>query len=128
MIGMLSGAHLPQAGMKITFRLFDPFSRERLHRGLRHWRTMLGSMEPNSQLFEAYLKCSTKCWLRSRGQTGESNAYAEWVKEQNESYRAAGMQRLQNTVPESERVVAPPRQNLKAAKWRPVADVPDRAW
>jgi CRISPR/Cas system-associated exonuclease Cas4 (RecB family) len=75
-------------------------------------------MDPNPQLFEAYLKCPTKCWLQSRGETGEGNAYAEWVRAQNESYRAEGVRRLQEAVPEGERVVAPLRENLKAAKWR----------
>jgi predicted RecB family nuclease len=79
-------------------------------------------MEPNSQLFEAYLKCPTKCWLRSRGETGEGNAYAEWVRAQNESYRAEGVRRLQDTVPEGERIVAPATENLKAAKWRLAVD------
>ena len=82
----------------------------------------MGSMERGSQLFGAYLKCPTKCWLRSQGQTGEGNAYAEWVWAQNESYRAEGVRRLQETVPEGERVVAPPRENLKAAKWRLAVD------
>jgi predicted RecB family nuclease len=80
-------------------------------------------MEPNSQLFEAYLKCPTKCWRRSRGETGEGNAYAEWVRAQNESYRAEGVRRLQDTVPEGERIVAPATENLKAAKWRLAVDL-----
>ncbi|PYJ07347.1 MAG: hypothetical protein DME25_03980, partial [Verrucomicrobia bacterium] len=79
-------------------------------------------MNPNSQLFEAYLKCPTKCWLRSRGETGEGNAYAEWVKEQSETYHAEGVRRLQASVPEGERVVAPPTENLKTAKWRLALD------
>jgi hypothetical protein len=28
----------------------------------------------NPQLFEAYLKCSTKCYLKSLGETGTGNA------------------------------------------------------
>jgi predicted RecB family nuclease len=79
-------------------------------------------MEPNSQLFGAYLKCRTKCWLRSQGETGEGNAYAEWVKGQNESYRIEGLRRLKDTVPEGERVVAPAAENVKAAKWRLAVD------
>ena len=75
-------------------------------------------MEFNSQFFEAYLKCPTKCSLRSRGESGGGNAYAEWMKGQDESYRAEGMRRLQDTVPEGERVVAPARKNRKATKWR----------
>jgi predicted RecB family nuclease len=80
-------------------------------------------MAPGSQLFEAYLKCPTKCWLRSRDETGEGNEYAEWVKGQNESYRVEGARRLVETVPEDERVVAPPTENLKAAKWRLALDL-----
>src|SRR5437879_1555201 len=80
-------------------------------------------MKTNSQLFEAHLKCPTKCWFLSRGETGQGNAYAEWVRTQNESYRAEGVQQLQETVPEGERVVGPPRENLKAAKWRLAVDL-----
>ena len=79
-------------------------------------------MERSSELFEAFLKCPTKCWLQSRGETCEGNAYAEWVKMQNESYRAEGVRRLQDTVPEGERVVAPTTENLKGAKWRLAVD------
>ncbi|MCX6925112.1 MAG: hypothetical protein NT154_18150 [Verrucomicrobia bacterium] len=79
-------------------------------------------MERSSELFEAYLKCPTKCWLQSRGETCEGNVYAEWVKGQNESYRAEGVRRLQYTVPEGERVVAPATENLKGAKWRLAVD------
>ena len=81
-------------------------------------------MECSSQLFGAYLKCPTKCWLWSRGETGEGNAYAEWVKGQNESYRAGGVRRLQDTVPEGELAVAPATENLKAGKWRLAVGVP----
>jgi len=40
----------------------------------------------NSQLFEAYLKCATKCYLKSLGEAGVGNAYAEWLQAQNEIY------------------------------------------
>lgn len=83
----------------------------------------MAGVKANSQLFEAYLKCPTKCWLRSRGETGEGNRYAEWVKERNETYRAQGAQRLWDDVPEAERVLAPPMENLQAAKWRLALDV-----
>jgi len=86
---------------------------------------MVEGMESSSQLFEAYLKCPTKCWLLSRGEPGEGNAYAEWVKGQNESYRVEGVRRLQEAGPEGECVVAPPTgEKLKAAKWRLAVDLP----
>src|SRR5260370_36865900 len=76
-------------------------------------------MKPTAELFEAYLKCPTKCWLLSKGAIGEGNAYAEWVKAQNEAFRAVALRRLQETVPENERVIAPPPgDNLKAAQGR----------
>jgi hypothetical protein len=34
-------------------------------------------------LFDAFLKCLTKCWLRATGEPPSGNAYAEWVKTQN---------------------------------------------
>jgi hypothetical protein len=48
----------------------------------------VAGMKTNSQLFEAYLKCPTKSWLRSRGDTGGVNAYAELVKAQELYIRA----------------------------------------
>src|SRR5215469_11662215 len=32
-----------------------------------------------SRLCEAYLKCPTKCFLRSLGETGSENPYANWI-------------------------------------------------
>ena len=42
-------------------------------------------------VFEAYLKCPTKCFLRSRGEAGLENSYAGWVRSQNELYRTSKM-------------------------------------
>jgi len=44
-------------------------------------------MKITPQLFEAFLKCPTKCWLKSTGEHGVGNEYAEWVEGQNEAYR-----------------------------------------
>ena len=69
-------------------------------------------------IFDAFLKCATKCHLRSLGETGAGNEDAEWVRGQDESYQREAARRLQEAVPETERVVAPPAtENLKAAKW-----------
>jgi predicted RecB family nuclease len=76
-------------------------------------------MKLTAELFAAYLKCPTKCWLLSQGAVGVSNAYADWMKAQNEAFRSVALLRLQETVPEKERVIAPSRgDNLKAARWR----------
>jgi hypothetical protein len=51
-------------------------------------------MKITAELFEAYLKCPTKCWLRSTGETSASNTYSEWVKVRNDSYRVNGTRQL----------------------------------
>ncbi|MDP2602975.1 MAG: TM0106 family RecB-like putative nuclease [Deltaproteobacteria bacterium] len=76
-----------------------------------------------SELFEAFLKCRTKCYLRLLGEATSGNAYADWVRVQMESYRRKAVQRLQEGVREAELVVTPPAtENLKAAKWRLAVD------
>ena len=47
-----------------------------------------------STLFEAYLKCHTKCFLKSRGETNGSNTYAKWVQSETEIYHGEGRKRL----------------------------------
>jgi hypothetical protein len=81
-------------------------------------------MRITSSLFDAFLKCSTKGYLRSLGQIGSGNEYAEWVRGQDESYQREAVRGLQETVPETERIVAPPAtESLKAAKWRLAVDL-----
>ena len=77
-------------------------------------------------LFEAFLKCPTKCWLRFAGEAPAGNAYAEWVQAQTDSYRADATKRVMEALPPDECVVAPAAENLKAAKWRLAVDVPVR--
>jgi hypothetical protein len=85
-------------------------------------------MKLTSALFEAFLKCPTKCHLRSTGQTGSGNAYAEWVREQNETYRVEAGKRLMSELPAGEVVVAPSAAaNFKAATWRLALDLPIEA-
>ena len=75
-------------------------------------------------IFDAFLKCATKCHLRSLGQTGSGNEYAEWVRGRDECYQREAARRLQEAVPEAERVVGPPAtETLKAAKWRLASDL-----
>jgi hypothetical protein len=75
-------------------------------------------------LFEAFLKCPTKCWLRFTGEPPAGNEYAEWVRSQNESYEREALRRLQEAAPETERVVAPSiAEAFKTAKWRLATNV-----
>ena len=72
----------------------------------------------SSQLFEAYLECSTKCWLRSRAEPATGNFYAGWARRQNETHWEYGLKRLFATVPESDRATAPAiPKNPKDVTW-----------
>lgn len=78
----------------------------------------------SSPLFEAFLECSTKCWLRSRAEPTAGNIYAEWARAQNEAYCEDGLKHLLAIVPESDRAIAPPiSKNPKDATWRLAIDV-----
>jgi predicted RecB family nuclease len=78
----------------------------------------------NSLLFEAFLECSTKCWLLSRAEPATGNVYAEWAHAQNEAYYEGALNRLRGKIPESDRVTAPPISgHLKDATWRLGIDV-----
>jgi len=48
------------------------------------------NMTITDDLVEAFLKCPTKCFLRSRGEAGAGNAYAAWVRTNDEVFRVAG--------------------------------------
>jgi predicted RecB family nuclease len=72
-----------------------------------------------SDLFETYLKCTTKCFLRSLGETGTGNSYANWVKAEHLSYSSEGIKHLVEGVADDECVSGP--IDLKEAwspKWR----------
>lgn len=75
-------------------------------------------MKVTPKVFEASLKCSTKCWLRATGESSAGNSYAEWVKAQNDSYRTTETARLIAELANNEVARAPVMENLMAAKWR----------
>jgi len=56
----------------------------------------------SAHLFEAYLKCPTKCFLRSLGDTATGNHYSEWLQAQQDSYRSVEIKRLAQGVTENE--------------------------
>jgi len=61
----------------------------------------------SSQLFEDYIECATKCWLRSRAEPAAGNVYAEWDRTQNESYRQDALKKLLAGLPEGDRAMGP---------------------
>lgn len=81
-------------------------------------------MTITSRLFEAYLKCPTKCFLWWRGEADTGNAYANWLRTQNESYRSEGCTRLIEGSLRNECVISPPDiGHIKMAKWRFAVDI-----
>ena len=93
-------------------------------------------MNITPSLFEAFLKCPMKSWLRFTGEPPTGNSYAEWVQTENESYRVDAAKQLIANAPAEE--CAPPlgssrreeahssAENLKVAKWRTATEVPLR--
>ena len=78
----------------------------------------------SSSLFEAYLDCDTKCWLRAHAEPSAGNPYAEWASLRNEDYQARGLQHLLTMFPESDRAIAPRIfRDAKNAAWRVAIDV-----
>ncbi len=76
-------------------------------------------MRITSDLFETYLKCTTKCFLRSLGETGTGNSYANWVKAERLSYSSEGIKHLVEGVAEDECVTGPiDVKDTWSPKWR----------
>ena len=81
-------------------------------------------MTVTSGLFEAYLKCPTKCFLRSRGETDGRNAYANWIQTESETYRDEGCECLMDRLPSAECVASSGDVgNPRTAKWRLAVDL-----
>jgi predicted RecB family nuclease len=80
-------------------------------------------MTITSRLFEAFLKCPTKCFLRSLNETATGNEYADWVRTQQACYRSDGIQSLRQGVTPDERITGPLHANYgKPASWRLAID------
>jgi predicted RecB family nuclease len=73
----------------------------------------------SSHLFEAYLECPTKCWLRAQNEPATGSVYVEWVRAQNESYRKKWLERRLANVAEADRILSPTLE----ATWRFAVDV-----
>jgi len=72
------------------------------------------------QLFEAYLKCPTKSFLLSLGETGSGNAFAEWIRSQDTLYRCEGLRQLKEQVADNQCFTGLiDRASLTSRKWQP---------
>lgn len=78
----------------------------------------------SSPMFEAYLECDTKCWLRAHAERGTGNTYAEWARLKRESYYEDGRKHLLAMFPENSRAIAPLiSMNAKDPTWHVATDV-----
>jgi hypothetical protein len=80
-------------------------------------------MKITPDLFHAYLKCPTKCWLRATNELATENDYPKWVKARNNSYRAAEVARLLTASPANEIALSPDVKDINAALWRLAANL-----
>ena len=77
------------------------------------------------QLFEAYLFCPLKCWLRSRAEPVTVNKYAEWTRARKEAYYKDGLKHAFAAFAESDRAISPTiiSDNFREATWLFATDV-----
>ena len=61
----------------------------------------------SSPIFEAYLKCPSKCWFLFLDEKGDGNIYSDFFRKRNNAFRAAGIERLMAKIQPSECVVKP---------------------
>jgi hypothetical protein len=80
-------------------------------------------MKITPDVFEAYLKCPTKCWLRAAGESSAGSTYPEWVKAQSHSYRMTETERLLAASPNDEVARSQDMENVKVATWRLASSV-----
>lgn len=97
-------------------------------RGCIHALKASHEMKITVSLFEAGLKCLTKCFLLSLGEQGTGNAYADWVRIKTDSYRREGIKGLMARAAHDECISGLPGTiNLKSAEWRMAVDLVARA-
>jgi hypothetical protein len=79
-------------------------------------------------LFEAYVKCQTKCFLRSLGERATGDGYSDWVRAKQATYRSEEIKRLTQGAAQNECVTRPiEREDAQSAKWRFAVETTARA-
>lgn len=82
-------------------------------------------MRITSELFDAFLNCPTKCYLRSRGERGTGNAFADWLAAQHSAYRTNGINRLNADCRATECLTGRfDAAALKGGQWRLAVNCP----
>jgi len=88
-------------------------------------RRSLRDMTITADVFAAYLKCPTKCFLRAHGEAGSGNEYADWFHAESEMYRAEGLWRVMAGIPPDDCVTGESAmESIRTAKWRFAVDRP----
>ena len=81
-------------------------------------------MQITADIFEAYLNCPTKSFLRAHNEAGTGNAYADWVRTENEAYQSAGIKRLvEGAAPDECLTGLAGTKELKTAQWQLTVEV-----
>ncbi len=76
-------------------------------------------MKITEDIFDAYLKCPTKCFFVATGETQSEDTYTEWVKAKSESYRSNRIKHIVEEHKKNECVHGQlDAKSVKNAKWR----------
>ena len=74
-------------------------------------------------IFEAYLKCPSKCWFRFQAEEAPGNPYSLWAEKQNNLYREKALKRILDNIGGNDFISSPAQPlNIKKANWRLAAD------
>ena len=85
-------------------------------------------MNLTSPFLEAFLKCPTKCFLLAHKEVPTGNAFADWLRTQRETYRAAAAQCLNTNHADGKFVTGSmDLAALKSANWCLATDLPIEA-
>ena len=72
-------------------------------------------MRISSEVFDAYLKCPTKSWLRAADHPVAGSPYSEWLQAQNDSYRTTEREQLAAESVNDEVALSSHRENSKSS-------------
>ena len=76
-----------------------------------------------ADIFEAYLKCPSKCWFRFQAEEAPGNPYSLWAEKQNNLYREKALKRILDNIGGNDFISSPAQPlNIKKANWRLAAD------
>src|SRR5438309_7781509 len=76
-------------------------------------------MAITTDLFEAFLKCRTKCFLRARAEIETGNVYADWFRTESDRFHSEGIKRLvAGVAPDKLAAATAATENVGLAQWQ----------